>query len=92
MKHPDWTQADSREAKQIWKEYQKRHNLSDRIGQTVQWVLIQKVSAFGLVLRLERLSSKEILKDCILLYSFNESALKPISVKELVGDSRNSFR
>ena len=34
MKQSDWTQADSREAKQIWKEYQKRHNLSDRIGQT----------------------------------------------------------
>ena len=34
MKPPHWTQADSREAKQIWKEYQKRHNLSDRIGQT----------------------------------------------------------
>lgn len=34
MKHPDWTQVDSREAKQIWEEYQKQHNLSDRIGQT----------------------------------------------------------
>ena len=34
MKHPHWTQADSREAKQIWEEYQKQHNLSDRIGQT----------------------------------------------------------
>ncbi len=34
MKHPDWTQADSREAKQIWDEYQNQHNLSDRIGQT----------------------------------------------------------
>ncbi len=34
MKHSDWTQADSREAKQIWEEYQKQHNLSDRIGQT----------------------------------------------------------
>ena len=34
MKYPAWTQADSREAKQIWEEYQKQHNLSDRIGQT----------------------------------------------------------
>ncbi len=34
MKHPAGTQADSCEAKQIWEEYQKRHNLSDRIGQT----------------------------------------------------------
>ena len=34
MKHSDWTQADSHKAKQIWKEYQKQHNLSDRIGQT----------------------------------------------------------
>ncbi len=34
MKHPHWTQTDSREAKQIWEEYQKQHNLSDRIGQT----------------------------------------------------------
>ena len=29
-----WTQTDSRKAKQIWKEYQKQHNLSNRIGQT----------------------------------------------------------
>jgi hypothetical protein len=29
-----WTQTDSRKAKQIWKEYQKQHNLSDRIGLT----------------------------------------------------------
>lgn len=34
MKPPHWTQADSREAKQIWEEYQKQHNLSGRIGQT----------------------------------------------------------
>ncbi len=34
MKPPHWSQADSREAKQIWEEYQKQHNLSDRIGQT----------------------------------------------------------
>ena len=34
MNHPAWTRADSHEAKQIWKEYQKQHNLSDRIGQT----------------------------------------------------------
>ena len=35
MKHPDWSQKDSYKAKQIWEEYQKQHNLSDRIGQTV---------------------------------------------------------
>ena len=35
MKHSDWTQTDSHKAKQIWEEYQKQHNLSDRIGQTV---------------------------------------------------------
>ena len=35
MKRPNWEQADSHEAKQIWAEYQKQHNLSDRIGQTV---------------------------------------------------------
>ena len=34
MKHPHWTQADSHKAKQIWEEYKKQHNLSDRIGQT----------------------------------------------------------
>ena len=34
MEHSDWTQADSVKAKQIWREYQKQHNLSDRIGQT----------------------------------------------------------
>ena len=34
MKNLNWEQADSRKAKQIWVEYQKQHNLSDRIGQT----------------------------------------------------------
>lgn len=34
MKRENWTQADSDKAKQIWEEYQKQHNLSDRIGQT----------------------------------------------------------
>ena len=34
MKNLSWEQADSRKAKQIWEEYQKQHNLSDRIGQT----------------------------------------------------------
>ena len=34
MKDLNWEQADSRKAKQIWEEYQKQHNLSDRIGQT----------------------------------------------------------
>ncbi len=34
MKRENWTQVDSRKAKQIWEEYQKQHNLSDRIGQT----------------------------------------------------------
>lgn len=34
MEHSDWTQADSHKAKQVWEEYQKQHNLSDRIGQT----------------------------------------------------------
>ena len=29
-----WTQADSRKARQIWQEYQSKHNLSNRIGQT----------------------------------------------------------
>ena len=35
MKRLNWEQADSHKAKQIWEEYQKQHNLSDRIGQTV---------------------------------------------------------
>lgn len=34
MKNLNWEQADSRKAKQIWAEYQKQHNLLDRIGQT----------------------------------------------------------
>ena len=29
-----WAQVDSRKAKQIWKAYQSKHNLSNRIGQT----------------------------------------------------------
>ena len=35
MKSLSWKQTDSRKAKRIWAEYQKQHNLSDRIGQTV---------------------------------------------------------
>ncbi len=35
MKCPDWTDADSHQASQIWMEYQQHHDLSDRIGQTV---------------------------------------------------------
>ena len=35
MKHPKWTEADSHKAQQIWSEYQKQHNLTDLIGQTV---------------------------------------------------------
>lgn len=34
MKHPNWIPADSRKARQIWKEYQQQYDLSDRIGQT----------------------------------------------------------
>ncbi|MEM7539025.1 MAG: hypothetical protein AAF639_43105 [Chloroflexota bacterium] len=32
--HPSWTKADSQKAKIIWTEYQKKHDLSNRIGQT----------------------------------------------------------
>ena len=35
MKSLNWKQTDSCKAKRIWEEYQKQHNLSDRIGQTV---------------------------------------------------------
>ena len=34
MEHPNWTEADSRKCKQIWTEYQKQHNITERIGQT----------------------------------------------------------
>lgn len=34
MRRSNWTEADSVKAKQIWEEYQKHHDLSDRIGQT----------------------------------------------------------
>ncbi len=30
----NWRETDSAKAKQIWVEYQQRHDLSDRIGQT----------------------------------------------------------
>ena len=35
MEHPNWTEADSRRAKHIWAEYQKQHDITGRIGQTV---------------------------------------------------------
>ncbi len=34
MKHSEWTEADSRKCKQIWAEYQKQHDITERIGQT----------------------------------------------------------
>ena len=34
MKHPEWTEADSDKSRQIWKDYQKQHDLSDQIGHT----------------------------------------------------------
>ncbi|MDE0009898.1 MAG: hypothetical protein OXU36_02060 [Candidatus Poribacteria bacterium] len=34
MKPPNWTDTDSRKCKQIWAEYQKQHDITDRIGQT----------------------------------------------------------
>ena len=33
MKHPEWTEADSRRCKRIWTEYQKQHDLTEHIGQ-----------------------------------------------------------
>jgi hypothetical protein len=30
----NWTEADSNRAQEIWSEYQQRHDLSDRVGQT----------------------------------------------------------
>jgi hypothetical protein len=32
---PNWTTADTAKAKEIWAEYQREHDLSDRVGQTV---------------------------------------------------------
>ncbi|MYC76815.1 hypothetical protein F4X10_13710 [Candidatus Poribacteria bacterium] len=34
MKHANWTEADSRKCKQIWTEYQKQRDITERIGQT----------------------------------------------------------
>ena len=34
MKHPEWTEADSRKCKQIWADYQEQHDITERIGQT----------------------------------------------------------
>jgi hypothetical protein len=35
MPTTEWTQSDSFRAKKIWTEYQRQHDLSARIGQTV---------------------------------------------------------
>ena len=35
MGGPNWTEADSAKAKQIWIQYQRQYDLSDRVGQTV---------------------------------------------------------
>ena len=34
MKYPNWTEADSQKCKRIWTEYQKQHDITERIGQT----------------------------------------------------------
>lgn len=34
MATANWTDGDSRRAEEIWSEYQQRHDLSDRRGQT----------------------------------------------------------
>lgn len=34
VKHANWTEDDSHKAKRIWTEYQKQHDITDRIGQT----------------------------------------------------------
>ena len=51
MKHPAWTQTDSRKAKQVWEEYQKQHNLSDRIGQTAGIDPKSRRISFGATIR-----------------------------------------
>ena len=35
MSAPTWTDADTARALQIWAEYQKQHDVTDRIGQAV---------------------------------------------------------
>ena len=34
MKHSNWTKTDLRKCKQIWAEYQKKHDITERIRQT----------------------------------------------------------
>ena len=34
MSHAEWAEYDTIKAKQFWREYQRVHDLSDRIGQT----------------------------------------------------------
>lgn len=34
MQYSTWTQADSSKTKRIWREFQEKHDLSHRIGQT----------------------------------------------------------
>ena len=77
MEHPDWTHTDSREAKHIWEEYQKQHNLSDRIGQTVGIDPKSKRIWFGTSIP-RCCSSKKTLKGWILRSFLNALALKPI--------------
>ena len=35
MNEPRWTEEDTRKAKEIWAEYQRNHDVSDKIGQAV---------------------------------------------------------
>ena len=34
MNSPVWTEADTARAEEIWSDYQKQHDVSDRVGQT----------------------------------------------------------
>ncbi len=47
MKHQKWTEDDSRKANHIWEEYKSQHNITDRVGQTVDIDLKSKQIWFG---------------------------------------------
>ena len=90
MKHANWTETDSRNAKRIWAEYQKQHDITERIGQTAGIDPKSGRIWFGeSIIEIVEHRRAEGLTSPLF---FNASATKLIFGKVDAGDSRNGVR
>ena len=82
MKHPEWTKADSRTCKQIWAEYQKQHDITDRIGQTAG--IDPKSGQIWFGDSIQEIVQQRQVKGLTSPLFLNASAMKPIFGKEII--------